>query len=210
MTAMRVAALFALAVAFASGHAVAQTPPDDAPSWTVSASAATYMVADDKNYVQPTVAVDRDWLHLEGRFNYEDRNTGSAWFGRNFEAGSTVTLEIAPMIGVAFGRTAGVAPGYKGTLQWRVLDLYSEGEYLFDTGNSSDSFLYTWSEVGVSPRDWLRAGFAVQRTRVYQTELDTQRGLFAGVSFRRANISAYVFDSGGARPTVVLSVGASF
>ena len=38
------------------------------------------------------------------------------------------------MIGGVFGDTTGVAPGYKGSLSWWKLELYSEGEYVFDTG----------------------------------------------------------------------------
>ena len=38
------------------------------------------------------------------------------------------------MLGGVFGETTGVAPGYKGSLSWWKLELYSEGEYVFDTG----------------------------------------------------------------------------
>ena len=62
----------------------------------------------------------------------------------------------------------------------------------------------------MTPVDWFRFGVAVQRTKAYETEFDIQRGLFAGVSFKRANVGAYFFDAGGDRPTVVLSFGASF
>ena len=43
------------------------------------------------------------------------------------------------------GSAKGVAPGYKGSLGWRKLELYSEGEYVFDTGDRSASFFYSWS-----------------------------------------------------------------
>ena len=197
-------------------HAQATAAPSDpsaqpAPTeWSFSASAYTYVVPESENYVQPTVTADRDWLHLEARFNYEDRDTGSAWFGYNFSAGTNVTLEFTPIVGVAFGNTTGIAPGYKGTLQWRALDLYSETEYVFDAEESGDSFLYTWSEVAVSPIDWLRFGFVVQRTKVYQTEFDIQRGLFANFTYGRANFGAYFFGSGESHPTVVFSLGANF
>ena len=46
------------------------------------------------------------------------------------------------MLGGVFGNTTGIAPGYKGSLSWWKLELYSEGEYVFDTGDSSDSFFY--------------------------------------------------------------------
>ena len=63
----------------------ANTPPDaDEEAWSFSASAYTYAVPDDSNYVQPTFTADRGWLHLEARYNYEALDTGSAWIGYNF------------------------------------------------------------------------------------------------------------------------------
>jgi len=33
-----------------------------------------------------------------------------------------------------------------------------------------------------------------QRTRVYQSEREIQRGVIAGVSFKRLNVTGYVFN----------------
>ena len=88
----------------------------------------------------------------------------------------TVPERLRPMIGGVFGDTTGIAPGYKGSLTWRKLELYSEGEYVFDTGSTSDSFFYNWSELTLAPVEWFRFGLVTQRTRVYKTDRDTQRG----------------------------------
>ena len=140
---MRVVALFISALAMAGGTAAAQTSTaSEENGWSLDASAYTYIVPDSENYVQPTVAADRDWLHLEARFNYEDRDTGSVWLGYNFSVGEEVTFEITPMVGAVIGSTDGIAPGYKASLRWRMLDLYSETEYVVDAGDSADSFQY--------------------------------------------------------------------
>jgi hypothetical protein len=199
---LRVIASFMLTLALAGGTAAAQTS-------AVEASAYTYIVPDSENYVQPTVAADRGWLHLEARFNYEDRDTGSAWLGYNFSVGSDVTLEITPMIGVVIGNTAGIAPGYTASLRWRMFELDSETEYVVDAGDSADSFLYMWSEFALAPTAWSRFGLAVQRTKAYQTEFDIQRGFLAGISYKRAEVAAYVFNP-DASPTVVLAVSVGF
>ena len=39
-----------------------------------------YILGDDF-YTVPVYRVNTGWLHLEARYNYEDRNTFSAWFG---------------------------------------------------------------------------------------------------------------------------------
>jgi hypothetical protein len=157
--------------------------------------------------VQPTIAADRGWLHLEARFNYEDLDTGSTWFGYNFSVGEQLTLEFTPMVGAVFGNTTGIAPGYKGSLGWRRLELYSETEYVFDTDESDDSFLYTWSELTFAPADWCRFGLVVQRTKAYDTQFDIQRGFLAGFSYKRAWVTGYVFNPDASRPTVVLGLG---
>ena len=130
----------AMAVVFAC-HALpnaAMRPDGDASrrrsdAWSFSASAYTYIVPDDGNYVQPTFTADRGWLHLEARYNYEALDTGSAWVGYNFSGGEKLAWEFTPMLGGVFGDITGVAPGYKGSLSWWKLELYSEGEYVFDT-----------------------------------------------------------------------------
>jgi len=114
------------------------------------------------------------------------------------------------MIGGVFGKTNGVAPGYVASLTYRRLTLDTQGEYLFDGSDRASSFFYTWSELSYSPVDWFRAGVVVQRTKAYQTPLDTQRGVLAGFSFKSADLSCYIFNFGWTDPTVVLSVGIRF
>jgi hypothetical protein len=220
---MRVLALSALVVLAAGGAvqaqatagaapvtAAAQAAPAAGKPWSFSAAAAIYILPDDADYVQPAITADRGGLHLEGRFNYEDRDTASAWIGYNFSVGEAVTLDFTPMVGAVFGNTGGIAPGYRGSLAWGALQLYSETEFVIDSGDSADSFLYTWSELEVAPVEWLRFGLVAQRTKVYQTEFDIQRGFFAGLSVGRADVTAYVFNPDAERPTVVVTVGVGF
>ena len=49
-----------------------------------------------------------------------------------------------------------------------------------------------------------------QRTRVYQTERDIQRGLLVGFSYRKISVTTYVFNPDDAKPTVVLGVSVRF
>ena len=187
------------------------TPPEaDERAWSFSASAYTYVVPDDSNYVQPTFTADRDWLHLEARYNYEALDTGSAWLGYNFTGGENLEWEFTPMLGGVFGDTTGIAPGYKGLLNWWWLELYSEGEYVFDTGNSSDNFFYNWSEMALAPAEWFRFGLVTQRTRAYDADRDIQRGVLVGLSFKDVSLTGYALDPDEDKPTVVLAVGLTF
>jgi hypothetical protein len=208
------AALFA-----ASGPARAEPSTNGAPlgvpaavtnRWGFSASVYTYLVPDSRDYAQPTITADRDWLHLEARYNYENLETGSAWLGYNFSGGNKLSWELTPMLGGVFGNTTGIAPGYKGSLSWWKLALYSEGEYVVDAGDASGSFFYNWSELTLAPVEWFRFGMVTQRTRAYHTDRDIQRGLLVGLSYRHVSLTTYVFNPDESRPVVVLALGVSF
>ena len=114
------------------------------------------------------------------------------------------------MLGAVFGETNGVAPAYRFSLSWDRLEFYTEGEYLFDLEDDSDSFFYAWTELSYSLTDWFRAGLAVQRTRAYESDLDFQPGFLLGFSWKKLDFTAYVFDSGLDDPTYVFSIGAAF
>ena len=182
----------------------------DEKAWSFSASASTYIVPDDQEYVQPTFSADRGWLHLEARYNYENLETGSAWVGYNFSGGKKLEWEFTPMLGGVFGNTTGIAPGYKLSLTYWKFEFSSEGEWVFDTGNSEGNFFYNWSELSISPVDWFRFGLVGQRTRAYQTDVDIQRGLLMGFSYKKIDFTTYVFNLGQGKPTWVFAVGASF
>lgn len=196
-------ALIIIAMVLAAGKAIAEP-------WSFSASAFAYFVPEDQGYLQPTVTADRGSLHLEARYNYEDLHTGSAWIGWNFNVGSTVTFAFTPILGGLFGDTNGIAPGYEGTLRWKSLELYSESEHVIDTDDSSEGFFYNWSELTVAPRDWYRLGTVIQRTKAYESDRTLQRGLLAGISYGKVDMSAYVFNPDDDRPIVVMAVDVAF
>ena len=114
------------------------------------------------------------------------------------------------MAGGVFGDTRGVAPGYELTLSYGRFELYSEGEYVFDTDDSDKNFFYNWAQLGYSPLDWLSVGLASQRTRAYQTGLDVQRGFFVGFKYKSLSLNVFVFNPGWETPTVVSSLAVSF
>lgn len=203
----------ALACLLAPGLAAAQEPPPaeaSASGWSGFASMAVYVVPDDANYVQPTVAADRGWLHLEARYNYEAQRTASFWVGANFEVGETVALALTPMFGVITGETDGVAPGLKATLTVWKLEFYSEAEWVVDSDDRAENFLYNWSEITVQPAGWMRVGMVTQRTRAYQSARDIQRGILVGAIWKNASLTGHVFEPFSDAPTVVVSLAIAF
>jgi hypothetical protein len=206
------AAVMALCAASARAQdsAAASTEPAQKGKWEYSASLYGYFIPEDTDFAQPTVIANHGGLHLEGRYNYEGPRTGSAWVGWNVGVGEKLRLDATLMAGGVFGDTRGVAPGYELTLSYGRFELYSEGEYVFDTTDSGDSFFYNWAQLGYAPFDWLTVGLASQRTRAYQTSLDVQRGFFVGFKCRNLSLNVYVFNPGWETPTVVSSLAVSF
>ena len=177
--------------------------------WSFSASAYAYFVPESDDFLVPIVTADRGRLHLEARYQYEAADSGSVWAGANFGGGTKLEWEVTPILGLVFGDLDGIAPGYKGSLGWKSLQLYSEGEYVFDFAGSEGDFFYNWSELTVSPAEWVRLGIATQRTRAYETDREIQRGLMAGFTFGAATATAYVMNPDD-DPTVIVSVAVEF
>ena len=222
---LRVLRCLAIALIVASASTRAQTasnaPADQAttPSatsdasdkaWAFYASSYSYIVPDGGSYWQPTFTADRGRLHLEARYNYEALHTGSVWVGCNFNGGERLAWTLTPMLAGVFGETTGVAPGYKGSLSWWKLQFSSEGEQLFETGESADSFSYTWSELTFAPVEGFRFGLAIQQTYAHETDSGSQGGPLAGFSYKDLDVSAYVFDLNEDKQTFLIAVGLRF
>jgi hypothetical protein len=167
------------------------------------------LLPDAGNYVEPIVAADHQGgFHFEARYNYEDRKTGSVWVGYTVGGGNAFEWELRPILGGVFGETDGIAPGYQGSFGWKMLEFYSEGEFVFASRESADSFFYNWSELSLAPVDWFRAGLVTQRTRVYQNERAIQRGLLIGTSYRNFDLTTCILNPDDESPPI--SVGVSF
>jgi len=198
-----------------AGPAPAQSAPTSLTesvkqAWAYSLTVDGYIIPNQQGYASPVFTADRGWLHLEARYDYENLRTGSLWIGYDFSVGKKLALKVTPMIGGVFGRTTGIAPGCEASLTYKKVQLGVSNEYVFDTSRQSGSFYYSWPELTYSPRGWLRIGLVAQRTKAYHTQLDTQRGFLAGVSYKSIEFTTYVFNAGWTEPTVVLEMGFSF
>lgn len=183
----------------------------DSSRWNFSADINFYLIPTDF-FVLPVFRADKDWLHLEARYNYEDRETFSGWIGYNFMGGNDRNFEytITPMAGGVVGLSNGIAPGLEMMLTYKNFELYSEAEYYFDFETSENNFLYNWTDLTYSPLDWLWVGISGQRTRLYKTDLDIQRGLLIGAGIKQFELTSYFFNIVSDYPFVLLTLSASF
>ena len=208
---------FNIASTWGAGTALAQETPPPAASpkatpnpWALVLTTSGYIVPGGQSYVSPDFTADRGWLHLEARYNYEALETGSLWAGYDLSAGKKLVLDLTPMVGAVFGNLNGVAPGYLLTLTYKKVQLYSSGEFVFDVQNRGGNFFYNWNQLTYSPLHWLQVGLVSQRTRVYHTSLDVQRGVLAAFTYKKVTFTTNVFNFGWTTPTEVLSLGLNF
>jgi len=212
-----VAVLGALLLGSAAGHAQeggvvsSPTPTVEKPGWEYDLTASYYSFRNQDDFTLAVARADRGALHIEARYNYEAIDSGSLFAGWKFSGGKKLTWEVTPILGGVFGSMEGIAPGFEAAAAYGIADFYIEAEYVRDLEVKEDSFYYSWSELGFTPWEWLRFGLVGQRTKVYKSERDIQRGLFAQVIYRKATLGVYVFnpDDGDTRFTV-FSLGVVF
>jgi hypothetical protein len=179
-------------------------------SWSFSATLWGYIVPTDRNFLSFIGYADRGSLHLEARYNYEDIHTASVFAGWRFELGKKLRLAFTPLAGFVFGNVNGFVPGLEFEAAWKILEYYSETEYVFDFSNSENNYLYTWGELGINPFSTFKAGISYQRTILYQTGLELQKGIFASYSFWKLNAGVYYYNPFSAEQFWIVNLGIEF
>jgi hypothetical protein len=169
---------------------------ESSETWSGRGRIDLYLGSEDGPYLQPTLMWDRGALHLEGRYNYEDLDTGSLFVGRAYVHEGAVELEVVPMIGVAMGSTQGAVPAVSLWFAWKRLELGFEAEYVLERRTAESDFYYSWTELAVWATDRLRLGLAEQRTRLRGESSDVAYGLFVGIRGELIGGSVHYFESG--------------
>ena len=167
------------------------------------------VVRDGDNYTSAIAAADRGPLHLEARYNYEAVGARSAFVGWTFSGGESVTWELTPLLGGAWGSVRAFVPGLEASVAWKALDIYVEAEYISDSAERTDSYFYAWSELGFRPVEWLRVGLAGERTGGSARPRNPARAVGAADLVSRHHRRVLVHH-GSADQVFVGSIGATF
>jgi len=202
--------VYAVVVIFMAMHSHAQEAiPSHEKQWNFSIEANNYFFSDDY-ILLPVFRADRNKLHLEARYNYEDLETFSGWVGYNFNGGKKVTYALTPMLGGVVGLSNGVALGLEATVGLKSFELYTEAEHVFDLNTQDNNFFYAWTDISYAPTDWLWLGLSGQRTRLYKTDLEIQKGLFVGAGWKSLELTSYVYNLGFDDPFLLITLSAGF
>ena len=181
-------------VCFVALKLSAQETDSSHARWNFSAWAETFILPDQGDYFTPTFYARKKNLHLEARYNYEDRNTASLWAGRRFRFGNKVGFLVVPMAALVVGKTNGLAPGLEAEINFRKLDVYTEMEYVFDFESNENNFFYMYSELGIRPIKPIRTGLIFQRTKLFESQFEIEHGFFAEYYFGRFRVGGFYFN----------------
>ena len=122
-------------------HSGRRASPASKPSWEFGITAYPTFVRGGDNYTSAIAVADRGPLHLEARYNYESHGARSAFVGWTFSGGDTLTWELTPLLGGAWGSVHAFVPGLEASLGWRQFDFYIEGEYVRDNARTHQQLL---------------------------------------------------------------------
>lgn len=185
-----------LFIGFASLKLSAQESAIDSvgSQWNFSAWAEMFIIPGEEDFFNPTFYARHKSLHLEARYNYEDRNTASLWAGHRFKFGKAVKFVFVPMGAIVFGNTNGIAPGLETEITYKKFDFYSESEYVFDFSSHENNFFYSYAELAIRPIRSLRTGITIQRTRLFESPRELQRGIFGEYYFGRFRVGVFYFS----------------
>src|SRR6476659_2803564 len=102
---------FLLLIGFVSLKLAAQENQIDSAGsqWNFSAWAEMFIIPGEEDFFNPTFYARHNSLHLEARYNYEDKNTASLWAGHRFKFGKGVKFVFVPMGSIMFGNTTNLA-----------------------------------------------------------------------------------------------------
>jgi hypothetical protein len=213
--ALQFAALLAAAVATGAAAqdsmpGTRRASPPAKQDWEFAVTAYPTQVRGGENYTSAIAAADRGALHLEARYSYEAIDARSAFAGWTFSGGESLTWELTPLLGGAWGPVRAFVPGLEFSAAWKRIDFYVEAEFVRDRSDAENNYNYAWSELGFRALDWLRIGAVGQRTRAYGGERDFQRGPFVQATYGAATFGAFWFNPGSKDQVFVGSIGVKF
>jgi len=147
----------------------------------------------------------KNW-YIEGRYNYEDDNTGALYFGKTFSRESKFSYSITPIIGGVAGKLNGGSVGFNATADYHNFFFASQTQYTFSVEDETCNFFFSWSEVGYEIRRWVYTGVAVQQTNLFHTSTQIEPGAVLGFVLKNFTFPLYTFSPLSEHPYYVLGI----
>jgi len=154
-----------------------------------------YVLSDRSVVVAPIASYQfNNGLYFEGRYNYEEMKSCSAYIGKTFTNEASFKYSISPIVGGVWGAYRGGSIGANIDLEYGNFYLSSQPQYTFGFKTRENNFIYSWSELGYQVKDWLAIGASVQHTQLYQTQSSFEKGLLLSLSYKNWSLPLYIFN----------------
>jgi hypothetical protein len=159
--------------------------------------------------VVPIIQIQNEYnWYAEVRYNYEEKDSFSAYGGKTFSHTSgLLEYSYTPIIGGVIGRFKGGSLGLDTSLDYKNLFFTAETQLTFSFNNHYSDFFFGWYDLGYSPLEWLWFGWSLQQT-LYTLPQDNlmESGLMIGFNVGNWTFPVYMFNMFDTNPYVVLGI----
>jgi hypothetical protein len=154
-----------------------------------------------------------DNWYVEARYNYEELNSYSLYFGKTFASRERYRLpantflmarkkrrrkfsySVTPMVGAVTGKFKGGSIGLNLTMDYGKIFFATQSQSTFSSANEDSSFSFIWSELAYQPSKWLFSGLAFQQTHFLLNNSDSfDPGIVVGFLAGLWTFPLYVFN----------------
>lgn len=164
---------------------------------------------------EPLTVTPQAWIYLkdyyfEARYNYEDLQTFSLYFGKSFYAGKKAAIEFTPMVGGVVGNLNGISPGFNFTLDYLRFTTGSQTQYTFDLKVPGNSFFWDWTNFSFGLGKHFGVGGSVQIYLPKEGENSVTAGPMVNYTFKNLQLEAYSYNFWESHPLWAIGVQYTF
>lgn len=132
-------------------------------------------------------------FYTELRYNYEEVNTFSIYMGKTFLMGAKKYLSITPMLGWSAGEFKGVTLACRSAIELNDFFVSTEAQYSKSLHTTNSSFMFSWTEAGVSFGKNFFTGLSLQTTMEKDIK-SIEPGFLMGFERGKLCVPVYFFN----------------
>jgi len=160
---------------------------------------------------EPAVVTPQFWVYigdyyLEARYNYENLETASLYFGHSFSFGKNASIELTPLLGGVVGATNGISPGFNFNLEYKSFVTSTQCQYTFDLKDFPGSFFWDWTNFSFNFSDHFGMGGGMQLFIPQSGEKNISAGPMIVLGYKRLSLEMYVYNFWERQPTYAVGL----
>lgn len=148
--------------------------------------------------------------YLEARYNYENLNTASLYFGRSFAFDKKALVEITPMLGGVVGATNGISPAFNFFLGYKSFSTTTQCQYTIDLKDIKNSFFWDWTNFYFTFSEHFGLGGAIQMLIPQSGKGIYNAGPMVRLSYKSLAAELYVYNFWMYQPTYAVAIQYAF